>query len=199
MQSDLIRNIKTAMLQAAIIAAGGVVFTKDWQLNLVGIRCATTGNTFDDVMAVFFWVAGHEHLFLFPMTTDPGFHYRQNPVVPAGCAVLVPGVYLDAYQIGLHRGAYTALVQHTAVTVWRDNDRNVTLSENSPLDTGLFGINIHHANPDQESVNVDKWSAGCQVLANPRDFALLMALAEKHRSLHGNKFTYSLLPEGWLQ
>lgn len=199
MQRDVMKNITVAVLKAALLRiTGGAIFTADWQLNIVGIRCATGSNTFDDVLAVFFYVAGREYLYLFPMTTDPGFFYRQNPVAPAGCAVLVPGVYLDAYQIGLHRGAYTALVQRKPVTVWRDNDRDVALNENSPIDTGLFGINIHHANPDQESQQVDKWSAGCQVLANPNDFDVLMALAGKHHSLHGNKFTYTLLPEGWL-
>lgn len=44
-----------------------------------------------------------------------------------------------------------------------------------------------------ERAQVGEWSAGCQVIANPTNFAKLIALAEKHRGLYGNTFTYTLL------
>ncbi len=185
-------------LLRAMTARGFVYNKRDFELNLVGIRRITSANTFDDMLAVFFWANNREFLFLFPMTTDPGFVCRQNPVHTAGCAVLVPGQYANAWQIGLHRNQYPALVQCAPVTVWRDNNRDTVLDETSPLDTGIFGINIHRANAEHESQQVDSWSAGCQVLANPQDFGVLMALAEKHRALYGNHFTYALLPEWWL-
>jgi hypothetical protein len=42
---------------------------------------------------------------------------------------------------------------------------------------------------------VDKHSAGCQVLADVNDFNLLMQLAERHKKLYGNNFTYTLMEE----
>ena len=59
---------------------------------------------------------------------------------------------------------------------------------------GIFGINIHRANPNAISTLVEKWSAGCQVLNNPQEFAQLISMCEAS----GNKFfTYTLFNE-WL-
>jgi hypothetical protein len=113
---------------------------------------------------------------------------------PQGTAILMQGQYKDAYQIGLHRGQYYALVQRNPVTVIRDYDRNAILDfQNGRKDTGLFGINIHRALINGTTKTVDNYSAGCQVFANINDFNLLMQLAEKHRQLYGNNFTYTLI------
>lgn len=191
-------TVNVGTLLRAFAARGFSYNKRDFELNVVGLRLQTAANLFDDVLAIFFWANNREFLFLFPCTTDPGFYYRKNPVAANGCAVLVPGQYAGAWQIGLHRNQYPALVQCAPVTVWRDNNRNTQLDENCPIETGVFGINIHRANAVHESQQVDNFSAGCQVLANPQDFAVLMALAEKHRALYGNRFTYTLLPENWL-
>ena len=60
--------------------------------------------------------------------------------------------------------------------------------------TGLYGINIHRATgrAGKTSTRVDKWSAGCQVLNNPKDFARLIDLC-KASGL--KEFTYTLLRE----
>ena len=58
----------------------------------------------------------------------------------------------------------------------------------------MFGINIHRAGTFiNGSTQIDKWSAGCQVLSKESDFNLLMGLAEKARTLYGNSFTYTLI------
>jgi len=103
-----------------------------------------------------------------------------------------PGQYVDAYQLGLHKGQYEALVQRKPVTVYRDNDKDETAEEQGKEDTGLFGINIHRANPNAISSLIEKWSAGCQVLNDPKDFATLIATCKAS----GKKtFTYTLLRE----
>jgi hypothetical protein len=57
-------------------------------------------------------------------------------------------------------------------------------------------VQIHRANPTRASTVVDKWSAGCVVLASPDDFAELMELAhEQVRAGRGDRFTLSLM--GW--
>ena len=102
------------------------------------------------------------------------------------------GQYVDTYTIGLHQGKYSALVQSKKVTVHRDADKDSIAEEQEKEDTGLFGINIHRANESAESKNVDKWSAGCQVLNNPTQFKELMQACIKS----GKKsFTYTLLKE----
>lgn len=172
------------------------IYTRPYQLNILGIRADTiTPNRFDDEIHVFFKNNANQWIhYIFPATTDPGTYWLKSPMHPQGTAILMQGQYKDAYQIGLHRGQYYALVQRNPVTVIRDYDRNAILDfQNGKKDTGLFGINIHRASINGTTKTVDNYSAGCQVLANINDFNLLMQLAEKHRQLYGNNFTYTLI------
>lgn len=43
---------------------------------------------------------------------------------PGGTAILCPGQYVDAYEVGNHNGKYEALLQGRPVKVWRDYDRD---------------------------------------------------------------------------
>jgi hypothetical protein len=80
------------------------------------------------------------------------------------------------------------------VTILRDYDRNAILDfKNGTPETGMFGINIHHASVNGTTKTVDNYSAGCQVFANINEFNLFMQLCEKHKQLYGNSFTYTLI------
>lgn len=171
-------------------------YSRPFELNIIGIRNqSTVPNRFDDEIHVFFknnnkqWVH-----YIFPATTDPGTYWLKNPMNPQGTAILSQGQYKDAYQIGLHKGKYYALVQRKPVTVLRDYDRNAILDfQNGKADTGMFGVNIHHASVIGTTKTVDNYSAGCQVIANINDFNLFMQLCENHKQLYGNSFTYTLI------
>ena len=65
--------------------------------------------------------------------------------------------------------------------------------ESGREETGWFGINIHRASLRNRSIEVGRWSAGCQVIADPRQFDLFMDLCEEGRRAWGNVFTYTLL------
>ena len=107
---------------------------------------------------------------------------------------------MDAYEIGLHRGEYAALIERKPVTVIRDYNRDATLDFlNGSLHTGYFGINIHRAMRQGITPYIEKFSAGCQVFENAADFYKFMMMAEKHRSLYGNRFTYTLIDERAVQ
>ena len=74
--------------------------------------------------------------------------------------------------------------------VSRDNDRRwciMTLSREN-VHEGIYGINIHRATSREggKSVQVDKWSAGCQVIAANNDFKLLMEVVNKAAKIWGN-------------
>jgi hypothetical protein len=183
-------------LISTLKSKGYEVYDAPNKLNIVGVRSNTTKpNKFDDKIYAFwkeptgdwkgkYWTA----------TTDPGTYYLNNPLSNLGTAILKQGQYKDAYAIGKHRGQYTALVQSKPVTVIRDYDRNAVLDfYNGREETGLFGINIHKAGKD--STEVDQWSAGCQVFSKSTDFAEFIDLAQKQKSLYGNKFTYTLIDE----
>jgi hypothetical protein len=59
----------------------------------------------------------------------------------------------------------------------------------------MFGINIHRSNPNRESLLNEKWSAGCQVFANPYDFSELLTIIDESARRYGDKFTYTLITE----
>lgn len=169
----------------------GYIVYEDGRLNLVGVRLnhAVT-NRFDDTLIAFTTDGGVS----MDCTTDPGSYYMSRPMNEKGTAVLAPGQYVDAYGLGKHKG-YDAIVQTGPVTVFRDSNKDGTYDYEHP-DTGMFGINIHRANAVVRSKQVDKWSAGCTVVANPADFAGLMTMARQSVREYGPHLTYTLIEEG---
>jgi hypothetical protein len=175
-----------------------IIYQEPYRLNIVGVRSAISQpNSFDDSINVFFKDnRGSWQFKSYPATTDPGTFWLLDPKYPSGTAILKPGQYKDAYETGLHRGSYEALVQRGLVTVILDADRNNVFDFRGRQITGSdYGINIHRASSTGTSTQVNEWSAGCQVIANYLHFNELMALARQHRNLYGNKFTYTLLEE----
>ncbi len=59
----------------------------------------------------------------------------------------------------------------------------------------LIGINIHRATSRAggKSSRVDKWSAGCQVIADNDDWHTFLDICQSAREIHGNSFSYTLL------
>lgn len=173
------------------------LFKGDYNLNLIGVRSKDEdANSFNDVLVVLYEVDKKQHMHVFPMTTDPGVYYRENPLNVDGAAVLVPGHYKGCWKLGAHRGQYRALVQAGDMAVYRDNNHDSEIDVDlDSVEIGLFGINLHRANKNQSSLQVDKWSAGCQVLSDPIDFDLVMALISKSAKTYGEKFSYTLLEE----
>lgn len=163
-------------------------------LNLVGIRRMNgVVNTFDDLLLCIQWDGKDFQFTKSKCTTEPGQYWLDNPMEKEGAAILVPGQYLDCWKLGLHQGKYKALVQARRVKVYRDGNRDKVFDEHpETAQDGIFGINIHRASPAGESVQVDKWSAGCQVLAKNTDFDALILSAEATKK---EFFTYSLIRE----
>ncbi|HEX9510593.1 MAG TPA: hypothetical protein VF939_08920 [Puia sp.] len=185
-------------IQAALAEKGYREFSRPFELNIVGVRADNTKpNLFDDSINVYYKTKEDNwQLHQFPATTDPGTYWLENPLNPQGTAILKAGQYIGSHMIGMHRNKYLALVQQRPVTVIRDYDRKAVLDFlNGKEDTGLFGINIHHALATGITRYVDKFSAGCQVFANVEDFNLFMHLCQRHKQLYGNDFTYTLIDE----
>ena len=167
------------------------------ELNLIGVRRKDgVVNSFDDAMLVIHRSNGGHSIRKFEITTDPGKFWLENPENKNGTAILIPGQYLATWKIGLHRGQYEALVQTRPVRVWRDSNRDAVLDYNAQVsETGIFGINVHRSNPKDASVQVDKWSAGCQVFARAADFDTFMDLCRRSVDKTGPFFSYTLLDE----
>lgn len=189
-----------SLLQKAVASKNYKWFDdgKPYYLNIIGVRKNNpVPNRFDDYVTLSLF-NGHEwKYFEWIATTDPGSYWLLNPGNVKGTAILKPGQYVDCWQLGLHQGKYEALVQRKPVTVLRDNNKNNLLDfQTLQTDTGLFGINIHRANEKVESTQVDRWSAGCQVIANPPSFNhLIFNIKESLRLGRQNWFSYTLLTE----
>ena len=190
------------ILQQALAQRGYRIATRPFELNVIGIRNNTSvPNIFNDSLNVLFTdSSGKLVSYTWMATTDPGTYWLQNPLNEYGTAILKPGQYVNSHAIGMHRGLYLALVQVNPVTVVRDFNRDGKADYNTGRqETGMYGINIHRAQETGLTKTIDKYSAGCQVFANAADFGTFMQLADRHKSLYGNSFTYTLLsglPDG---
>lgn len=173
---------------------GFVVFeSRDWDLNIIGERNPNgEANKFDDWIHVIYKNEGKWEWQTFQCTTDAGKFYLER----GNTAILMHNKqYRGVYKIGLHRGQYEALVQRGGeVSVWRDRNKDCEHDFGINVDTGYFGINIHRANADMKSHYVNKWSAGCQVIADPNDFKIFMSLCRRQILETGfETFSYTLL------
>ena len=173
---------------------------KGYDVNIIGVRNSKTKgrvtNAFDDTLTISYKVDGEWQYHEFSCTTDPGSHWVENLLNEKGVAILKPNQYRGSHKLDFHQGRYLALRQKSDVTVYRDNDRdnNYDLNE-SKTDTGVFGINIHRATGRSggKSIRVDKWSAGCQVIADNDDWHTFLGICQSAREIHGNSFSYTLI------
>ena len=174
--------------------------TGDYNVNIVGIRNMTTGtritNKFDDHITISYKDEGEWKFHCYECTTDPGDDWMDSPMNSKGTAILVPGQYRGSHKLRLHQGRYLALGQQKNVMVYRDRDKDGQYDFNpDTIDEGLFGINIHRATKyaGKTSTYVDKWSAGCQVIASNDNWHAFLDICQTARDKWSNNFTYTLL------
>lgn len=136
-----------------------------------------------------------EILKIYPITTNPGVYWLNNPMSKLGAAVLKPNQWVDCWSRGSHiKPDHRALVQTGKITVYRDNNKdNIYQLNESKIESGLFGINIHGSGRVKPSTQVSKYSAGCQVFSNWSHKEEVMDICDKFKG--NNKFTYTLIDE----
>jgi hypothetical protein len=174
---------------------------KTYDVNVIGIRNDETKgrvtNAFDDLMTISYKNEDGEWQYHeYNCTTDPGTHWVENLLNDRGVAILKPGQYRGSHKIRLHQGKYEALGQKKEMAIYRDAnlDGKYDLIEESVRMENI-GINIHRATARTHgtSTRVDKWSAGCQVIASNDNFQEFMDICRKARDIHGNSFSYTLI------
>jgi hypothetical protein len=190
-------------IEETLRSKGYKYFTSDkgFDVNIVGIRNSSTKdrvtNAFDDLVTISYKTPEGDWIYNeYGATTDPGTHWVENVLNKDGVAILKPGQYRGSHKIRLHQGKYEALGQQKPVKVYRDNNKDGKydlLEEN--VHEGIYGINIHRATAKSggTSTRVDKWSAGCQVIAKNSDFKEFMEICHKAKDVWGNSFTYTLI------
>ena len=187
-------------IEKAVKAKGYAWFSdeanKGFDVNIVGVRNLAEGrkvtNVFDDYLTLSYKENGEWKFHQWAITTDPGTKAVKEYHNPHGVGRLVPNQYRGSHQIGLHQGKYEALRQQKPVKLWRDKNKDMTFDE-TVIEEGIFGINIHRSNPKTESAYVENWSEGCQVFKRVKDFNEFMVIVNKAKAIHGNSFTYTLL------
>jgi len=176
---------------------GYAVFENDKKplnLNYVGVRDSSGVNKFNDLFIMFWKYRGKWSSFYWYGSSDPGTYWLKHPSNPHGTAILKEDQYRGAWKLGKHRGKYDALVQKKEVAVIRDGNKDGILDLDSGyLDVGFFGINHHRANGKNESVQVNKWSAGCQVTAEPHLYDVAVQIWKESAEIWGEGLTYTLL------
>ena len=125
----------------------------------------------------------------------------ETPKKSKGIQILVPSQYIDVYVLSKW-GGEPALITHpeSKQLAWYDTDydrpdfipSNLTspdkISENG---TTNFDINIHLGYPGGK--NVGNWSEdGSQCFATADELRDFFSLCDKHVSLNGNKFSYTI-------
>jgi len=195
----MMNNVSTSALIKALNKKGYALFENDakpYNLNIVGIRNSNPKpNVFNDLMAVFWKYQGRWNMVQMDFTSEAGLHWLENPLSAKGTAILKEGQYRGCWQLSLHQGKYKALCQRKPVTVIRDNNKDDKYDYDAPTEEGLFGINIHRANSKTESTQVDKWSAGCQVIQSPHEYDVFIKMCEEATEVFSNSFTYTLINE----
>ena len=194
-------NLTYDKIKDAVLAKGYKWFESDsYNLNIVGVRNSDTNdevtNKFDDKMTLSYMIGNNREFHQFDCTTDPGKHWVENVMKESGVAILVPGQYRGSHKIRLHQGRYEALGQQKPVKVYRDNNLDGCYDfDESTIEEGLFGINIHRATKyaGKKSSQIDKWSAGCQVIAAYNDYMQFMQICNNAKDIWGNSFTYTLI------
>jgi hypothetical protein len=164
----------------------------EYNMNVIGVRNSEPGkkvtNVFDDWMTLSY--KNDKGVWCFhkwACTTDPGTKAVKHFHNAGGVARVVPGQYRASHFVGLHQGKYKALKQCGPVKVYRDANKDMVFDE-TKVDTGVFGINIHHAGAD--SAVVENWSEGCQVFKRIKDFDEFMRIVQLDK---GTKWTYTLI------
>lgn len=201
MNLTLRNKIQSCDFEKLFLKLGYSYFTAgDYNLNIIGIRSDNNNKVtdlFDDYLVVVYKIGNTTKKQIYNITTEPGSYYMLKHLGnPKGTAILAPGQYKGAWQLGLHKGKYKALCQRKIVKVYRDGNKDAVYDyAPDKIDKGFFGINIHRANPYYASPRINNYSAGCQVFQDPRQFNSFIRLCERQRSLYGNSFTYTLIRE----
>ncbi len=163
-------------------------------LNLWGIRGPVReAGAWDDIIGATRVVDGREELYAWQATTDPGRTYLRKPLHERGTAILAAEQHVACWRRGLHRGKHPALRQVAPMLVHRDDTQDDLLQEVGPPGAELVGINLHATWSQRLPEVVGPWSAGCQVIRNPRDLDKVLDLVRDHeRAGHSTRITYTL-------
>lgn len=175
--------------------------TNPYEMNIFGVRNNDAkADTFDDVVGLLYKTEkGFWQIYQFEATTDPGSYYREKPMNVNGTAIIIPMQHKACYKIGVHHG-YEAMQQIAPMSYVRDNNKDKVLDflykiAGFKTYREIGATNIHHASNTGKSTVDYNWSAGCQVIADIKDFDKFMSIIKEsvNHYKNPNVFDYTLL------
>ena len=172
----------------------------NYDLNIIGVRtiAGRKDNEFDDRIYIVYLLNGKWVSEWGEATTDAGRYWLTKPDYKPCAVYLHPQQARGAYELGLHRGKYEALVQRKRVLFWRDGNKDNHVDYASSVAyNDLIGLNIHRATAKSGgSEHVERWSAGCQVFKYASDHQRMIRLCKQQINKRGyHKFTYTLITD----
>jgi hypothetical protein len=147
--------------------------------NLIGFR--DESNIEKDVINDLLGFLTEKELFLCPGTTDPGVYWTTSSERnKKGTFHLMPGYHERIWTDGTHKG-YKALVNDPAkckpTKGWRDSDYDFVRDAKDIVVCDYFGVNFHRMHANTIVKLIGKYSSGCQVVQNPKDFDYILQKA----------------------
>jgi hypothetical protein len=169
----------------------------EYNLNLLGIRSTDVDSSiFNDLLCIFYQsIKGQWSVDYFTITTDPSDLILRKPENPKGTAILCEGHHSRLWSYGYHKGRkdHKALVQFSPCRVYRDNDKDDDVDTNTPIDIGMFGINMHRASAYTVNPKIGLYSAGCQVHYDVNRYNTVFIPLIENCVREGNRiFSYTL-------
>ena len=146
-------------------------------MNIFGIRDTCFENdTFNDYIGVAYEDdLCQKKVDIYPGTTDPSEHWMRNPLSKSGCIIMLERQYRGCYKIGTHGRTgnfpYTALEQCAPMDYARDNNKdNVLDIDLSKKISEIYKTNLHRCSRYKIVRYIGRYSAGCQVVQDPKHF-----------------------------
>jgi hypothetical protein len=157
-----------------------------------GTKNNDRANEFNDARFVIMFEGGKAKLAgAWEATTEPGRYYTENPINSGGTARIAFGQYRKVWVVGMHNGHHEGLLQRGGVvSVHRDLNKDYVRTGDR-VDTGMFGINQHHAYGDRPYSDVGPASAGCLVGRTVGGHeAFMRTVKSDPRYLQSNSFAF---------
>jgi len=161
---------------------------------ILGVRSnEDSPDLFDDK---FYLYKGEKFVLTTTGTTNPGLyallHYNTYGV--SGAAVVKANEwYYGLWKYGKHKGKMEALIQSTPILYYRDNNKDNKSDGKGTIASGYIGINFHtstYLTTPIVSDKIGKWSYGCQVCNNTKDYYTIINKVKSQKSV-----TYCLIRE----
>jgi hypothetical protein len=173
-------------------------------INLIGIRNPISAEK--DVINDYVGYFTKTSITICPGTTEPSVYWTKSAEKNvSGTFHLKEGFHEKIWCVGTHKG-YEALVNDyrycKPTKGWRDANYNFTQDSKDVEVCDYFGINFHRMHPLSIVDRIGKYSAGCQVFQNAKDFNAMMTFIKSSQMYLGTSektvFNYMLFAMGSL-